>query len=161
MPEGILTALAASAFVLALLALLSTLVLALRLWRVGRSRGPVATGDAGLDRLLADEHQRIAQLGREQAALAEQLRRLENDGRRALARVGVVRFNPFEDTGGNQSFALAVLDSNSDGIVVSSLHSRQGTRVYLKAIAAGRSEAPLSDEETEALRRAGRATPGG
>ena len=161
MPEGILTTLAASAFVLALLALLSTLVLALRVWRLGRQRGQVATGDAALDRLLADEQQRIARLGREQAALAEQLRRLEEDGRRALARVGVVRFNPFEDTGGNQSFALAVLDGHSDGIVVSSLHSRQGTRVYLKAIAAGRSESPLSDEETEALRRAGRATPGG
>lgn len=160
MPEGILTALAASALVLALLALLSTLVLAVRVWRLSRRRGPVATGDPDLDRLLADDRRQLEHLGREQAALAEQLRRLENGSRRALARVGVVRFNPFADTGGNQSFALAVLDSNADGIVVTSLHSRQGTRIYLKAIAAGKSESPLSDEETEALRRAGGVAPG-
>ena len=155
MPEGIVTALAVGALVLALLALLSTLVLALRVWRIGGRRGRAVTDNPDLDRTLADARRRVEQLGREQAALAEQLRRLETEGRRALARVGVVRFNPFEDTGGNQSFALAVLDSDSNGIVVSSLHSRQGTRVYLKAIAAGRSEAQLSDEETEALRRAG------
>ena len=80
---------------------------------------------------------------------------VEEQGRRAVQYVGVVRFNPFEDTGGNQSFALALLDSKRDGIVVSSLHSRQNTRVYLKAIVGGRSETALSDEESEALRKAG------
>ena len=65
-----------------------------------------------------------------------------------------MRFNPFEDTGGNQSFALAILDAQGSGIVVSSLHSRTGTRVYGKAITGGRAEAALSDEEAEALRLA-------
>jgi hypothetical protein len=65
-----------------------------------------------------------------------------------------VRFNPFEDTGGNQSFALAVIDARGDGFVVSSLHARAGTRVYGKAITGGRSEAALSAEEAEALRLA-------
>jgi hypothetical protein len=66
-----------------------------------------------------------------------------------------VRFNPFEDTGGNQSFTLALLDANADGIVLSSLHSRTATRVYVKAILAGRSDAQLSAEEVAALRDAG------
>jgi hypothetical protein len=79
---------------------------------------------------------------------------LERDGKLAIQRVGLVRFNPFEDTGGNQSFALALLDANDDGLVVSSLHARQGTRIYAKAVARGRPEAALSDEEAEALRRA-------
>jgi hypothetical protein len=65
-----------------------------------------------------------------------------------------VRFNPFEDTGGNQSFALAILDAQGNGIVVSSLHSRTGTRFYGKAITGGRGETALSDEEAEALRLA-------
>ena len=52
-------------------------------------------------------------------------------------RIGLVRFNPFEDTGGNQSFALALLDQAGDGFVVSSLHARAGTRVYGKAVAKG------------------------
>ena len=52
---------------------------------------------------------------------------------RSFQRIGLVRFNPFEDTGGNQSFALALLDGRGDGFVVSSLHARTGTRVYAKA----------------------------
>ena len=79
---------------------------------------------------------------------------LEAAGRRAIQRVGLVRFNPFEDTGGNQSFAVALTDAGGNGVVVSSLHSRTGTRVYAKAISEGRSDGALSAEETEALRLA-------
>jgi hypothetical protein len=86
--------------------------------------------------------------------------RLEVESRRAFQRIGLVRFNPFEDTGGNQSFALALLDAEDDGIVISSLHSRGSTRIYAKAVAAGRPEAALSDEETEALGLARDATGG-
>jgi hypothetical protein len=74
--------------------------------------------------------------------------------RRAFQRIGLVRFNPFEDTGGNQSFALALLDQAGDGFVISSLHARAGTRVYGKAVAKGTSESNLSAEESEALRLA-------
>jgi hypothetical protein len=77
---------------------------------------------------------------------------VERDLLGSFGRVGLVRFNPFEDTGGNQSFALAMLDGRGDGFVVSSLHARSGTRVYAKAIAKGTSEAALSAEEAEALR---------
>ncbi len=84
-------------------------------------------------------------------ALEERTAALEADGRHAFKRVGLVRFNPFEDTGGNQSFALALLDADDDGIVVSSLHSRGMTRIYAKAMSHGRPEATLSDEETEAV----------
>jgi len=65
-----------------------------------------------------------------------------------------VRYNPFDDTGSNQSFALVLVDADGNGVVISSLHSRQQTRVYLKDIVGGQSEAQLSSEETEALRRA-------
>ena len=54
---------------------------------------------------------------------------------------GLVRYNPFEDTGGQQSFAMALLDGAANGVVISSLHSRQQTRIYLKTINAGRAEA--------------------
>jgi hypothetical protein len=79
---------------------------------------------------------------------------LEAAQRKAFQRVGLVRYNPFEETGGNQSFALALLDANGDGWVLSSLHARQGTRVYAKAIGAGRSEAALSEEEAAAIKQA-------
>ena len=72
----------------------------------------------------------------------------------AISRVGLVRYNPFEETGGNQSFALALLDAEGNGWVLSSLHARAGTRVYAKAITGGRSDAGLSEEETAAIRQA-------
>lgn len=68
--------------------------------------------------------------------------------------MGLVRYNPFENTGGNQSFALALLDAVGDGWILSSLHARAGTRVYAKAIKGGHSDAGLSAEEIEALAQA-------
>lgn len=87
--------------------------------------------------------------------VSDRLAKAENQGQRAVQRVGVVRYNPFEDTGSNQSFAVALLDARGDGVVISSLHSRQQTRIFLKPISGGRSETALSDEETEAMRKAG------
>ena len=79
---------------------------------------------------------------------------LEGAQRRAFQRVGLVRYNPFEETGGNQSFALALLDAAGDGWVLSSLHARSGTRVYAKAIKAGRGGC-------RAVRRGDRGDPAG
>jgi hypothetical protein len=79
---------------------------------------------------------------------------LETGAKHHLSRVGLVRFNPFPDTGGNQSFALAMLDDDENGFIVSSLHSRTGTRIYAKSVAAGKTETTLSSEEAEAIDQA-------
>lgn len=73
---------------------------------------------------------------------------------RAVQRVGLVRFNPFDDTGGDQSFALVLLDAVGDGVVLSSLHSRSGTRFYAKPVQAGRTTHALTTEEQQALTQA-------
>lgn len=72
----------------------------------------------------------------------------------SITRVGVVRFNPFKDTGGDQSFVIALLDSNNNGLVLSSLYTREGTRVYTKPIENGNSIYNLSEEEKEAIKKA-------
>ncbi len=102
--------------------------------------------DAHLDKVYAVARQ-VDELGARAAVV-------EAAQRRSFQRIGLVRFNPFEDTGGNQSFALALLDQAGDGFVISSLHARAGTRVYGKAVAKGTSESNLSAEESEALRLA-------
>jgi hypothetical protein len=66
----------------------------------------------------------------------------------------LVRYNPFQDTGGDQSFALALLDKRGDGVVVSSLHSRTMTRFYAKPIKGGVSPLSLSEEEVQAVQQA-------
>ena len=98
--------------------------------------------------------ERLAGIDTQLAALARRLEAEEARGERSLHRIGVVRYNPFADTGSNQSFVLAALDAKGDGFVMSSLHSRQQTRVFLKSLAAGKSDSALSDEENEAIKRA-------
>jgi hypothetical protein len=70
--------------------------------------------------------------------------------------LGIVRYNPFRNTGGAQSFALAVVDARGDGFVLSSLHARENTRVYAKPLSQWESEYTLTDEEKEAISRAHR-----
>ncbi|TAK96663.1 DUF4446 family protein [Patescibacteria group bacterium] len=72
---------------------------------------------------------------------------------RSIHRVGVIRFNPFKDIGGDQSFSVALLDGKGSGATISSLHTREGTRVYVKPILLGKSEKyPLTDEEQQAIK---------
>ena len=86
--------------------------------------------------------------------VAEQCRGLDVTVRDCLQRIGVVRFNPFSDVGGDQSFSVVLLDGKGDGLVVSSLYGRRESRVYLKPIDKGQSKYALSEEEGQALRLA-------
>ncbi|CAN5768700.1 hypothetical protein BH24CHL8_BH24CHL8_03470 [soil metagenome] len=115
---------------------------------------PALTDMDSLEAYLSQQETRLEALVRTAMTQEERLSGMEMRGGRAIQHVGVVRYNPFDDTGSNQSFALALVDDEGNGVIISSLHSRQQTRVYLKDIVRGQSEAPLSGEETEALRRA-------
>lgn len=72
-----------------------------------------------------------------------------------IQKVGLLRFNPFKDTGGDQSFILALLDSHDTGVVMSSLHTRAGTRWYAKRVINGVGvDYELSEEEKKTLKEA-------
>jgi len=71
-----------------------------------------------------------------------------------LQKVGVVRFNPFGDVGGDQSFSVALLNFENSGIVITSLYSREGNKVYSKPILGGISKHHLAEEEKEAIEKA-------
>ena len=68
--------------------------------------------------------------------------------------IGVVRFNPFADKGGDQSFVMAILDDRADGAVISALHSRVDVRVYAKPVVGGQSTYTFTAEEKDAIARA-------
>ena len=72
----------------------------------------------------------------------------------AVRKVGLVRYDAFEDVGGRLSFSCALLDDNANGVVVTSINGRQDTRVYAKPIVGGKSGYNLSVEEDEAIRQA-------
>ena len=106
--------------------------------------------DQVLNQLLTDfqkEHQSHTEINR-------QLIKIESQLPRHLQKIGLVRFNPFVSTGGNQSFTLAILDGTDSGLIVTSLHSRDGTRLYTKSIKSGKGESELSKEEQAALTQA-------
>lgn len=73
---------------------------------------------------------------------------------KAIQRVEINRFNPFRDQGGNQSFATCLMDENGDGLVISSLYSRDKVSVYAKPLREGKSEYELSQEEREVVDKA-------
>lgn len=90
--------------------------------------------------------------------ISEISKELAHHGNKALghfSKYALIRFNPFEDSGGDQSFVIALLDGSNNGIVISSLHSRSGTRVYAKEIKDSKAiNYKLSKEEKEAVEKA-------
>jgi len=108
----------------------------------------------GIDEILDRQLRRIEGLSERVDALNKLHHELENLTQRTIQKVGVIRYNPFSDTGGDQSFAIALLDSLGNGVVLSSLHSRTDTRVFAKPVQSGRSKFQLSDEEQEAIKKA-------
>ncbi|MBI4359230.1 MAG: DUF4446 family protein [Candidatus Nealsonbacteria bacterium] len=86
--------------------------------------------------------------------VSSELEGLKKESRRHLKKIGFLRYNPFPGVGSDQSFSLTLLDENDDGILISSLFSREGNRVYAKTIEKGGSSHPLSEEEKESLKKA-------
>jgi hypothetical protein len=108
----------------------------------------------GLDELLDRQFRRLDTVAERVEALNRLHRELETLSQQSIQKVGVIRFNPFSDTGGDQSFAVALLDADGNGVVLSSLHGRADTRIFAKQVLAGRSKHALSDEEQDAIRKA-------
>lgn len=96
---------------------------------------------------LASHKKNLLDLGKILAELIEK-------NKKNIQKVGIVRFNPFSDAGSNLSFTLALLDEENNGIVISSLHGREGTRIYAKPIEEGSSSYQLTQEEKQAINQA-------
>ena len=133
-------------------------VLQLRLRRLSVQYARLMTGTNGLDlETLLNRH-----LDEIQGALGtvsdleRRAQTIERTLEHTVQWLGIVRYNPFRNTGGAQSFALAVVDGRGDGFVLSSLHARDNTRVYAKSLSHWESEYTLTDEEIEAISRARR-----
>ena len=131
-----------------------------------RQAKTLATPTTEMQRLAAElarpeGAQLVAQLLSQTQAQEGRLRSLEsareqvrNQLRGAVQCVGLKRFNAEEGVGGNLSFALALLDGNGSGLVVSSIYSRRESRIYAKQVSAGNASHTLSREEEEAIRQA-------
>ena len=145
------------ALTLAVLALIGVVVwLALRLRKAEARYFALVDGTSGgnLESMLTEHMVQVRDATGRVVELDELARRLERASRSHLQRVGFLRFNPFRDAGGDQSFAVAVTDQDGNGVVISSLHSRDVTRVYGKPLAGWASPYPLTEEEEQAIKKA-------
>lgn len=86
--------------------------------------------------------------------IVQELENLKKENKFNIQKIGIVRYNPFNEIGGNQSFSIAILDGEDNGVVITSLFSREGNRVYGKPIKNGKSDYLLSEEEKEAIKKA-------
>jgi hypothetical protein len=137
------------------------LVLNLRLGRIERQyralmRGSSGTGAQSLSigELLSGQGERLELTRADVSTLQKKIADMDVLVTQSVQHVGLVRYNPFQETGGDQSFALALLDKRGDGVVVSSLHSRTVTRFYAKPVKGGVAASSLSEEEVQAVQQA-------
>ncbi len=86
--------------------------------------------------------------------ISDGLENLKKESKFSVQKVGIMRYNPFSGVGSNQSFSIALLDGNNDGIVITSLYAQDGNRVYGKPVKNGQSEYSLSGEEKKAISKA-------
>jgi hypothetical protein len=155
-PAG-LAALAAGA--VALLALILSVVLALRVRRLRAAQLVVLGGGsedlvghaAGLQQAFVELNDRVEEV-------AERLEQRMHDAERrldgAIAYRALVRYDAYGELSGHQSASLALLDADRNGVVLSSIAHRDSARLYCKQVIDGHGEHLLSPEEDEAIRRA-------
>lgn len=106
-----------------------------------------------LEEILTKHLKRIDDNITQTKNLEKKFNKLEKESKLYLQKIGFKRFNPFLETGGNQSFILAILDLDNNGFILSSLHQRETTRIYAKLIKKGKAENKLSEEETSVLEK--------
>lgn len=98
--------------------------------------------------------QDITDLQEAKESMQKEVATINSKLKKSIRGLETVRFNPFPDQGSNQSFAIGMLNEEGDGVVFSSLYSRERMSVFAKPIKNNRSEYELSEEEREALNKA-------
>jgi len=96
----------------------------------------------------------IKSLRKEFQLVSKEFEILKRESKFFVQKIGVIRYNPFSNVGSDQSFSLALLDADNNGMVITSLFSQEGNRVYGKPVENGSSQYSLSDEEKKAIEKA-------
>jgi len=106
-----------------------------------------------LERIILDHSKNLKTLDKDIQELYNISNQINLLASKGIHKTGLIRFNPFNDIGGDQSFSMALLNGKDNGIVITSLYSREGTRIYAKSVKGGISEKyPLTNEEEQAIK---------
>lgn len=111
-------------------------------------------GDKDLGEILASQIKRLDDQSKNIEKILTEIDKLNKISATCFQRVGVIRFNPFKEVGGDQSFSIALLDAKNNGFIITALYTREGNRIFAKPIENSQSKYSLSGEEKEALKKA-------
>ena len=141
--------------ILIFIALLVFISISIKMSRLNKRYRKMMAGmeNVNIERLLLEHIEEVRQAVTKVNNLDEKCRRLDDITITTIQNVGMVRFNAFEDTGSDLSFALALLDQKKNGIVLSSIYGRSESRVYAKPVVGGESTYHLTAEEKAALNK--------
>ncbi|MEK9143795.1 MAG: DUF4446 family protein [Patescibacteria group bacterium] len=132
-------------------------VVVFSIWKIRTHYDRLTKGvaDATLTSILTGLLGEVKSLEKRVRLIELAIEEIHTEGMHHVKRVGIVRFNPFSDTGGAQSFTIAILDGHKSGIVMTSLYARMGNRWYVKAVVKGQGkDMELSKEELSAIKQA-------
>ena len=151
-----LNAITIALIAVSVIAIVLIVVLWIRQSRLFKFHSGLAEGAARIDLadVLGKQEEEIRRLFSLSKMQDERERELDGRLRGAIQRVGLVKFDAFQDVGGELSFALALLDDRGNGIVISNLYARAESTVYIKDVTQGVSSKELTPEEKEAVARA-------
>ena len=134
-------------------ALVMFIAIIIKLAKLNKRYQKMMTGVTGenQEQLLHSQVSGVQNAVEQVQRLSEHCQKLDEISRTAIQKIGVVRFNAFNDPGSDLSFSIALLDSNKNGVVVTSLYGRNESHVYAKPIHNGQSTYLLTTEEKEAV----------
>lgn len=106
-----------------------------------------------LENLILNMSSQVEDTRKTQLAINGHLVNVDKRLNKSIRKIETLRFNPFLEAGGNQSFAISLLNDEGDGVVISSLYARDRMSIFAKPITSGKSEFELSNEEKEVLKK--------
>lgn len=112
------------------------------------------TSGADLEEIIMKRFSEIDTVKNNSIRLTKEHKEMKEDVASSIKKVGLVKYDAFEGMGGSLSFALVLLDSNNNGVVLNCMHSREGCFAYAKELIHGEAYVALSEEEKEAIERA-------
>ncbi len=122
--------------------------------KTNKSQKKLFAGKKGVDleSIVQENNAKINKLSKQTEILNQKTEQIKIHSLKSIHKIGLLRFNPFREIGGDQSFSLALLDDENSGAIISSLYSREGVRIYAKSIRKGQTiKYPLTEEEKHAI----------
>ena len=140
-----------------LVLLILNIFLFFRYKKISRLAGDFFAGKNGrdLEAVISSQKKQIDKVENDTKELFDGYEKIYKMAFKGIHKIGIVRYNPFNDIGGNQSFVVALLDGDKSGIIITSLHTRENTRIFSKPIFKGEPLGGiLTDEEKRAINSA-------